>query len=347
MEAALEVVLRVHSSRQYTGVEPVTWRRAVRAPCCYTLLTNHALDPRAQAERAGGGRARLLHRPGGDRHRRYHPSSWPQTLWSAATAAALASSLIGERSSPSCVKAHALRELISDLPGVSADSLLVLPLHASLPQEDQARVFAPAPRGARKVILATNVAETSLTIPGVRVIVDLGLCKEKRFDAERGMDLLTVVPISQSSAKQRAGRAGRTAAGDVYRLYTEAQLGRMEAEPQPEIARSHLANVVLQLKAMGITGTPAGPQTRGLLTCMLCRGRPTSESLPCDRPLCARLARPAGAGRAAAGDAAALPPRRARRRRQPDAQRPLDGTAASRALAATSLGSSRVAARPH
>lgn len=85
--------------------------------------------------------------------------------------------------------AHALRELIADLPGVGADSLLVLPLHASLPPEDQALVFAPAPRGARKVILATNVAETSLTIPGVRVIVDLGLCKEKRYDAERGMDL--------------------------------------------------------------------------------------------------------------------------------------------------------------
>ena len=149
--------------------------------------------------------------------------------------------------------AHALRELVRELQEDDRTTMLVLPLHASLPPDEQARVFSPAPRGCRKVILATNVAETSLTIPGVSIIVDLGLVKEKRFDASRGLEMLTVVPISQSAATQRAGRAGRTAPGEVYRLYTEAQLAQMDSEPQPEIARTNLANAVLQLKGMGLT----------------------------------------------------------------------------------------------
>ena len=105
---------------------------------------------------------------------------------------------------------------------------------------------------SRQVILATNVAETSLTLPGVRVVIDTGLVKEKTFEASRSMEILSVVPISRSAAVQRAGRAGRTAPGEVYRLYTEAQLARMAAEPLPEIARIHLSSVVLQVKAMGL-----------------------------------------------------------------------------------------------
>ncbi len=151
--------------------------------------------------------------------------------------------------------AHALTALEAQM-RVEASStvapLYVLPLHATLPGEEQQRVFAPAPAGSRKVVLATNVAETSLTIPGVGVVVDPGLVKEKRYDHERGMEVLAVVPISQSAATQRAGRAGRTAPGRVYRLYTEAQLGKMEPVQLPEVARTNLAHVVLQLKAIGL-----------------------------------------------------------------------------------------------
>ena len=128
---------------------------------------------------------------------------------------------------------HALRELATEIEASSDQplpGLLVLPIHASLPSDEQARVFVPAPEGVRKVILATNVAETSLTLPGVRVVIDLGMVKEKHFDREKGIEVLSVVPISQSSARQRAGRAGRTAPGDVYRLYTEVQLAQMTAE---------------------------------------------------------------------------------------------------------------------
>ena len=150
--------------------------------------------------------------------------------------------------------AQALRSLAAELSSSQPElpALLVLPLHASLPASEQRRVFEPTPHGARKVILATNVAETSLTIPGVGVIVDPGLVKVKRYDHELGIEILSVVPISRSSAVQRAGRAGRVAPGTVYRLYTEGQLAGMEAEQQPEIARTNLANVLLQLKAMGL-----------------------------------------------------------------------------------------------
>jgi len=150
---------------------------------------------------------------------------------------------------------HALRELAANTDGSSRDmpDLLVLPIHASLPAAEQAKVFEPAPDGVRKVIIATNVAETSLTLPGVRVVIDPGMVKEKYFDREKGMEILSVVPISKSSACQRAGRAGRTSSGDVYRLYTEAQFKNMAAEQLPEICRTNLANTVLLLKTMGLS----------------------------------------------------------------------------------------------
>ncbi|KAL3923383.1 MAG: hypothetical protein SGPRY_004235, partial [Prymnesium sp.] len=149
---------------------------------------------------------------------------------------------------------HALRELVAEQESAAnkPSSLLVLPIHASLPSEEQAKVFEPAPQGVRKVIMATNVAETSLTLPGVRVVIDLGMVKEKHYERDKGMEILSVVPISQSSARQRAGRAGRTASGHVYRLYTESQFAQMELEQQPEICRMNLANTVLLLKSMGL-----------------------------------------------------------------------------------------------
>jgi ATP-dependent RNA helicase DHX8/PRP22 len=130
--------------------------------------------------------------------------------------------------------------------------LEVLPLHATLPVEEQTRVFAPAVRGVRRLIVATNIAETSVTLPHVRVVIDAGQVKEKHYANDKGMEVLSVVPISQSAATQRAGRAGRTAAGTVWRLYTEAQFKSMPAAPAPEIRRCNLANVVLGLKRMGL-----------------------------------------------------------------------------------------------
>jgi ATP-dependent RNA helicase DHX8/PRP22 len=137
--------------------------------------------------------------------------------------------------------------------GDLAPELIILPVYGALPAEMQSRIFEPAPTGARKCVVATNIAEASLTIDGIYYVVDPGFCKQKAYNPKLGMDSLVVTPISQASAKQRSGRAGRTGPGKCYRLYTEAAL-RTEMLPTsiPEIQRTNLGNVVLQLKAMGI-----------------------------------------------------------------------------------------------
>ena len=118
----------------------------------------------------------------------------------------------------------------------------------------QAKIFAPAPVGTRKVILATNVAETSITIPGIKYVIDTGLCKEKNYINRRGtgIETLEVKQISRSAAQQRTGRAGREGPGFCYRLFTEKSFKQMELSPKPEILRTNLAQVVLQLKELGI-----------------------------------------------------------------------------------------------
>ncbi|ETV98701.1 ATP-dependent helicase HrpA [Aphanomyces invadans] len=137
--------------------------------------------------------------------------------------------------------------------GALAPELIILPVYGALPSEMQTRIFEPAPKGSRKCVVATNIAEASLTIDGVYYVVDPGFCKEKAFNAKVGMDSLIVVPCSQASARQRAGRAGRTGPGKCYRLYTEnAYKNEMLPTAVPEIQRSNLGMVVLQLKAMGI-----------------------------------------------------------------------------------------------
>eukprot|EP00742_Colponemidia_sp_Colp-10_P003806 GILJ01004055.1.p1 GENE.GILJ01004055.1~~GILJ01004055.1.p1 ORF type:complete len:698 (+),score=71.08 GILJ01004055.1:38-2131(+) len=133
-----------------------------------------------------------------------------------------------------------------------ATSLLVCPIFAALPSEQQLAVFQPAPAGHRKVILATNIAETSITINGVRYVVDSGVVKVRGFQASTGMDSLVVVPVSQAAARQRSGRAGREAAGTCYRLYTEESFEQLRPTTIPEILRCNLATVVLQLKAIGV-----------------------------------------------------------------------------------------------
>jgi ATP-dependent RNA helicase DHX8/PRP22 len=134
-----------------------------------------------------------------------------------------------------------------------APELMILPAYGSLPSEMQSRIFEPAPRGARKLVVATNIAEASITLDGVFYVVDPGFAKQNMYNAKLGMDSLVVVPISQASARQRAGRAGRTGPGKCYRLYTElAFKTEMLPTSVPELQRTNLAAVVLQLKAMGI-----------------------------------------------------------------------------------------------
>ncbi|KAH1183446.1 hypothetical protein KIL84_004938 [Mauremys mutica] len=137
--------------------------------------------------------------------------------------------------------------------GSKIPELLVLPIYANLPSDMQAKIFEPTPPGARKVVVATNIAETSLTIDGIIYVIDPGFCKQKSYNARTGMESLIVTPCSRASANQRAGRAGRVAAGKCFRLYTAwAYKNEMEETTVPEIQRTNLGNVVLLLKSLGI-----------------------------------------------------------------------------------------------
>lgn len=133
-----------------------------------------------------------------------------------------------------------------------AASILALPLYAGLSTEQQLYVFEPAPDHTRKVIVSTNIAEASVTVQGCVFVVDCGFVKLRAFNARTGIETLTAVPVSKASAVQRAGRAGRTKAGKCYRLYTEATYNSLPEATVPEIQRSNLAPIVLQLKALGI-----------------------------------------------------------------------------------------------
>lgn len=131
-------------------------------------------------------------------------------------------------------------------------NLLVLPLFAALPQAAQQLIFQPAPPRTRKVILSTNIAETSVTVPGVRFVVDIGKAKIKKFRNQIGLDSLLVKAISQSSADQRKGRAGREAPGQCYRLYTEETYKALDTDNTPEILRCDLSEALLKMKARGV-----------------------------------------------------------------------------------------------
>ncbi len=137
---------------------------------------------------------------------------------------------------------------LDDLPGTA-----VLPLFSRLTAQEQQRVFQPPPgRLVRKVVLSTNIAETSLTIPGIRFVVDTGLARLKRYQAASRTERLPIEAISRASATQRAGRAGRVEAGVCIRLYAEDDFARRDAYTPPEILRSNLAGVMLTCLAMGM-----------------------------------------------------------------------------------------------
>ncbi|CCA73893.1 probable PRP2-RNA-dependent ATPase of DEAH box family [Serendipita indica DSM 11827] len=131
--------------------------------------------------------------------------------------------------------------------------MVVCPIYANLPSEMQAKIFEPTPPGARKVVLATNIAETSITIDGVVFVIDPGVVKQDSFNPKTGMFALTIVPCSKASANQRAGRAGRVGPGKAFRLYTKwAYQNEMDANTTPEIQRTNLNMTVLLLKSLGI-----------------------------------------------------------------------------------------------
>uniref|UniRef100_A0A0E0LTX7 RNA helicase n=1 Tax=Oryza punctata TaxID=4537 RepID=A0A0E0LTX7_ORYPU len=137
--------------------------------------------------------------------------------------------------------------------GTKIAELIICPIYANLPTELQAKIFEPTPEGARKVVLATNIAETSLTIDGIKYVIDPGFCKIKSYNPRTGMESLLINPISKASANQRAGRSGRTGPGKCFRLYTSYNyMHDLEDNTVPEIQRTNLANVVLTLKSLGI-----------------------------------------------------------------------------------------------
>jgi len=136
--------------------------------------------------------------------------------------------------------------------------ILICPLHGDLSARLQERALASAPAGQRKVILSTSIAETSLTIPGVRMVLDGGLTRASRFDPRRGMSALVTLPVSRAQADQRRGRAGRTAPGLCFRLWSEAEHERLPEFPQPEIRTADLTSLTLDLALWG------DPEGRGL-----------------------------------------------------------------------------------
>jgi len=137
--------------------------------------------------------------------------------------------------------------------GAKVKELVILPIYATLPSEEQAKIFEPTPPGARKVILSTNIAETSLTVDGIVFVIDPGFSKQNCYNPRTGMESLIVTPVSQASANQRAGRGGRVGPGKCFRLYTAWSFKHeMDANTIPEIQRTNLGNVVLVLKSLGI-----------------------------------------------------------------------------------------------
>ncbi|KAB2612655.1 pre-mRNA-splicing factor ATP-dependent RNA helicase [Pyrus ussuriensis x Pyrus communis] len=141
--------------------------------------------------------------------------------------------------------------------GKNVPELIILPAYSALPSEMQSRIFDPAPPGKRKVVVATNIAEALLNIDGIFYVIDPGFAKQNVYNPKQGLDSLVITPISQASAKQRAGRAGRTGPGKCYRLYTEsAYRNEMSPTSIPEIQRINLGTTTLTMKAMGINDLP-------------------------------------------------------------------------------------------
>ncbi|KAL4563271.1 hypothetical protein LXL04_027311 [Taraxacum kok-saghyz] len=153
----------------------------------------------------------------------------------------------------------------------SSFGMIVLPLYSGLTRSDQDLIFSPSPRGKRKVVISTNIAETSLTLEGIVYVVDSGFSKQRFYNPITDIENLVVAPISKASARQRAGRAGRIRPGKCYRLYTEDYfINKMSSHGIPEMQRSNLVSSVIQLKALGIDNIlgfdwPASPSPESMV----------------------------------------------------------------------------------
>ncbi|EJS41894.1 prp2p [Saccharomyces arboricola H-6] len=146
-----------------------------------------------------------------------------------------------------------LEEIMCKL-GSRTRQMLITPIYANLPQEQQSKIFQPTPEDCRKVVLATNIAETSLTIDGIKYVIDPGFVKENSYVPSTGMTQLLTVPCSRASVDQRAGRAGRVGPGKCFRIFTKwSYLHELELMPKPEITRTNLSNTVLLLLSLGVT----------------------------------------------------------------------------------------------
>ncbi|XP_073471164.1 ATP-dependent RNA helicase DHX33 [Aquarana catesbeiana] len=143
------------------------------------------------------------------------------------------------------------RDIAKHLPD-GCPQMTVMPLYASLPHSQQLRVFQNAPKDHRKVILSTNISETSITITGIKYVVDTGMVKAKKYNPDSGLEVLAVQRISKAQAWQRTGRAGREDSGICYRLYTEDEFEKLEKMTVPEIQRCNLASVMLQLLVLRV-----------------------------------------------------------------------------------------------
>jgi HrpA-like RNA helicase len=166
----------------------------------------------------------------------------------------LAKSLNGDKDKGDIVQS--IKGMGTDLSsghGSMVNNVLVCVLYAALPPEVQMFAFLPKPNNCkRKIILATNIAETSVTLDGIRYVIDSGKCKSRDYNSATGMESLTIADVSQAQAAQRTGRAGRVSAGMCFRLYPEPAFDSLDETTSPEISRVNLAQVVLQLKGMGV-----------------------------------------------------------------------------------------------
>lgn len=148
--------------------------------------------------------------------------------------------------------------------------LYPVPMYGSLTNAEQLDVFRRAPNNARKVVVATNIAESSITVPNVVYVIDCGFAKLPWFEVETQTNSLVVAPISKASADQRSGRAGRTKPGKTYRLYSEEVFENMAEFTPPEVQRTNLMTAVIRLKALGIDNVlrfnfPSSPPRKNLL----------------------------------------------------------------------------------
>ena len=171
----------------------------------------------------------------------------------------------------SLLKEHARSEVASQ--NKHGLKIWALPMYGSLPPNDQLKVFRPGGRGTRKIVVATNIAETSITIDGIAYVVDSCFVKTKWYNPDTNVDALIITEVSQASGQQRTGRAGRTRPGKCYRLCREEDYLKLPLNTPPEMQRTDLTLAILQLKALGIDNIvrfefPSAPPSKNLIASM-------------------------------------------------------------------------------